>query len=186
MGLFQKLFGGKRPILNKSDVSDVEKVAQYVAWFAKNDNLIKSFLGRSSYLIFDEGYRPITGSDNDPEAHYSDIENLADWFVLKMYIDLNKTLKDCDKEEFAMFIDMLVHRSNETLSEAGEIAIKYNMNLERYIYEKEIAKIPNEKESSWFKLNYLSDNVLSAEGRILAWLYKEYYGEWYQPSKGTR
>ena len=31
-----------------------------------------------------------------------------------------------------------------------------------------------------FKVNFLDDCVLSAEIRILAWLYHEYFGEWYQ------
>jgi hypothetical protein len=89
-------------------------------------------------------------------------------------------LKDASKDEFRQFIDILDEASTETLTTAGEIATKYDLNFENFVYERKIEKIPARTEREWFKINYLDDNVLGAEIRIFAWLYHEYFGEWYQ------
>lgn len=179
MGFFKKLFSSKRPILKKMEIPDMEKVAGFVHWFIKNEPLVNVILNRSNNIIFNEGYRPKSGVQNNPESHNPNIGSLAEWFFTKIYIDLN-FLKDSSKEKFREFIDLLDEAGKETLTNAGNIGDKYHLNFENFVYEKEIEKIPEGSDREWFKLNFLDDNVLGAEIRILAWLYHEYYGEWYQ------
>jgi len=179
MGIFQKLFGSKRPILKKTDIPSFEKVAEFVAWFMKNDSHVRTISNPSSNIIFNEGYRPKSGTENSPESINPNINSLAEWFITKIFVDLNM-VKDASKDEFKQFIDLLDKASTETLITAGQIATKYDFNAARFVYEKEIEKIPAGEEREHFKVNFLQDNVLSAEIRILAWLYHEYFGEWYQ------
>ena len=91
-----------------------------------------------------------------------------------------KLLKNTDKREFKKFIDDLLKLGETTLSTAGNIAIKYGYKFENSTYENEIAKIPVGTERELFKVNFLTDNVLGAEARIMAWLYYDYFGDWYQ------
>lgn len=179
MSIFQKLFGSKRPILKTEDIPNFEKVAEFVLWFIKNEPIANAVSNRNSNIIFNEGYRPKSGTQNNPESINANISSLAEWFITKIFIDLN-ILKDASKEEFRQFIDILDEAGTETLITAGEIAAKYDLNFENFVYEREIEKIPVGTEREWFKINFLDDNVLGAEIRILAWLYHEYFGEWYQ------
>lgn len=179
MNIFQKLFSQKRPTLKKNDIPNFEKVAEFVIWFIKNEPIANAISNRSSNIIFNEGYRPKSGTQNNPESVKPDINSLEEWFIVKIFIDLNM-LKDANKDEFRQFIDILDEAGRETLITAGEIATKYDLNFESFVYEREIEKIPNGAEQEWFKINFLDDNVLGGEIRILAWLYHEYFAEWYQ------
>lgn len=172
-----------RPTLKKEDISNFERVSEFVNWFIKNEPIVNVFSGLSSNIIFNEGIRPIIGNSNDPEVFKDDINDLKEWFVIKIYIDLNNNLKNYNREEFELFIDLLNKNSEETLVIYAEIAMKYNFNMEKFVYMNEIKKIPNEHERAIFKVNFLSDNTLAAETRILAWIYHDYFNEWYQPKK---
>ena len=179
MNIFQRIFGQKRPAIKKDDIPNFEKIAEFIIWFIKNEPVVSTISNQSSNIIFNEGYRPKSGTQNNPESVKPDINSLAEWFIVKVFIDLNM-LKDATKEEFRQFIDILDEAGRETLITAGEIATKYDLNFENLVYEREIEKIPAGTEREWFKINLLDDNVLGAEIRILAWLYHEYFGEWYQ------
>ncbi|HUU41156.1 MAG TPA: hypothetical protein VMW42_09455 [Desulfatiglandales bacterium] len=179
MNIFQKLFGQKRPVLKKDDISNFEKVAEFVIRFIENEPIANAISNRSSNIIFNEGYRPKSGTGNNPESVKPDINSLAEWFTVKVFNDLNM-LKETTKDEFREFIDILDGAGKETLITAGEIATKYDLNFENFVYEREIEKILAGTERERFKMNFLDDNVSGAEIRILAWLYHEYFNEWYQ------
>lgn len=175
----KKLHSQQRFTLNKKDITNFEKVAEFVVWWIKNEPIASVISGRSSNIIFNEGYRPKLVNQNNPELVRQDINSLAKWFIVKVFIDLN-ILEDVAKDEFMKFIDILDEASEETLITAGNMGIKYDINFDNFVYEKEIEKISEESERNLFKANFLSDNVLAAEIRILAWLYYNYFGEWYQ------
>ncbi len=179
MGILQKLFGSKRPSLGKADIPSPEKVAEFVIWFIKNEPFVNVISNRSSNIIFNEGYRPRAGDVNNPESVNPNISGLAEWFITKTFIDLN-ILKDATKDEFILFLDMLGEVGDETLITSGTIGMKYGFKFENFVYEKEIEKIPAGPERERFKVNFLEDNVIGAELRLLAWLYHEYFGDWYQ------
>jgi hypothetical protein len=178
MKIFNKIFGSKRPVLPKEDISNIEKVMEYILWFIKNEPITNVISFPSSNIIFNEGFRPISEEYNDPYSINKDISNLIEWFVIKMYLDLNH-LCDASKDEFRIFIDFLDDQGTETLKAAGEISVKYDLNFENFIYKVEIDKISDENDKEIFKQNYLADNVIGAEIRILAWLYYEYFNEKY-------
>jgi len=173
MGIFQKLFGSKKPTLKRADIPSFEKVDEFVLWFIRTDPFVKTISYPSSNLIFNEAYR------RESDIFNRNIGSLSEWFVTKIFIDLN-TVKDFGKDEFRTYIDLLDKASIETLTIAGTIATKYDFNATNFIYEKEIEKIPSGEERECYKVNFLKDNVLAAEIRILSWLYHEYFGEWYQ------
>src|SRR4030066_597449 len=100
MGLIKKLFSPKRPTLAKADIGQVEKVAEFVVWFIKNEPIANAISNRSSNIIFNEGYRPmLVGTDNDTELLNPNISSLPEWFVTKMFITLNELIH-ASKEEF--------------------------------------------------------------------------------------
>jgi hypothetical protein len=179
MGFFTK----KRPVLVKEDIANFDKVAEFVIWFIKNEPIANTISGPSSNIIFNEGFKPLTGAKNNPELFKADIGSLSEWFIVKIFIDLNETLKNATKDEFEQFIDSLNKINGETLVTYAEIGIKYDIDMNNFVYRKEIEKIPEGSERMLFKGNFLSDNVLAAEIRILAWLYYNYFGEWYKPKE---
>ena len=99
-----------------------------------------------------------------------------------MFIDLNK-LQCVTKQEFLDFIDKLDDEGKETLMTGGLISVKYDLSFDNFVYEKEIQKIPIGEERDLFKSSFLSDNIIGAEIKILAWLYHEYFNEWYNISE---
>lgn len=185
MNIFNKLFGIKRPVLKRNAISDFEKVAEFVIWFIKNEPIANAISNRSSNIIFNEGYRPKLGAENNPKSVETEVNSLAELFIIKVFIDLNM-LKDTTKEEFRKFIDSLAEAGKKTLITAGEISRKYDLNFGNFVYDREIEKIPTGIERELFKINLLEDNVLGAEIRILAWLYHKYFNEWYQIEEKRR
>lgn len=172
----------ERPTLKKEDIPNVDKVAEFVMWFLTKEEICKAISSVSNRTIFGEGLRPLMGDSSDPEKIYPDTKSLTltAWFMFKVFFDLNNYLKNANKDEFELFIDMLNKISGETLVVYGEIGIKYKMDFNNFVYEKEVEKIPDEWERVVFKTNFLSDNVLVAETRILAWIYHDYFNEWYK------
>jgi len=173
-------FFNKRPSLKKEDISDADKVAEFVMWFLTNEEIVKAISNLSNRVIFGEGIRPLMGDSSNPEKIYPNIKSIIEWFMFKVFFDLNNYLKNAKKEEFELFIDMLDKISGEALVVYGDIGIKYKMDFNNFVYEKEIEKILDDQERAIFKTNFLSDNVLAAETRILAWIYQDYFNEWYK------
>lgn len=173
------LFSNRRPIINKNDVSDPQKVKDFVQWFLKHEKLVTTLLEPSNNIIFNEGYRPFYEEGSNPEEITKMITSLEGWFITKMFTDLN-LLQNAPKEDWRNFIDKLDKLGEKTLITSGELAIKYGLNTKQFIYTKEIVKIPPGKDLEIFKTNYLRDNVLGAEIRILAWLYLNYFNESYK------
>ena len=73
MNIFQKLFDTKRPIIKKEDIPNFERVAEFITWFIKNEPIANAISSRSSNIIFNEGYRPKSGAQNNPETVYPNI-----------------------------------------------------------------------------------------------------------------
>lgn len=183
MGILRNLFALKRPRLKRPDISNGNKVAEFVMWFVRNDPQVRTISSPGSNMIFDEGYRPILVNQRDLES-LAGANSLAEWFVGKLFIDLN-ILKESSKAEFEQFIDDIDKLSTQTLTTTAERGLKYSVDFQNFVYKREIQKFPVGPERELFKLNYLSDNVLASEMRILAWLYHEYFGEWYKVKKDT-
>lgn len=169
---------GGRPTLSRDEILDEDKTSEFVKWFIKNEPFANTITNRSSNIIFEAGHTPFVPLGYNPSKDKK-FDNLTDWFVAKLVQDI-KNLRNASKTEFKDFLDKLGNAGNKTLITAGEIAHKYDLNFEKFVYEEEIQKIPAGKERETFKKNFLDDNVIGAETRILGWLYHEWFEEWYK------
>lgn len=168
-----------RPTLIKSDIKNFERVSEFVQWFLINEPIVNALSNPSNNILFNEGFRPISNMVNNPEYFKTDYKSLSDWFIKKLYLDLNM-LQNSNKVDFSKYIDTLDDEGKKTLIICGQISMKYDLNFESFIYDKEIIKIPEGEEREQFKQYFLEDNIIGGEIRILAWLYHEYFGEWYK------
>jgi hypothetical protein len=178
MNILKKLLKPKRPILHKNNIPNFKKVATFVIWFIKHERVVNAITNESNNVIFNEGYRPASGTKNNPESAKHDINNLVEWFTIKLFTDLNM-LKDVAQEEFKQFIDMENEVSVKKLLILMELEKKYDINNENFDYNKEIEKIPVGDDREFFKLYKLIDNVSAAETRILVWVYHSFFNKWY-------
>jgi len=169
---------GGRPTLSRDEILDEIKTSEFIKWFIKNEPFANTITNRSSNIIFEAGHIPFVPLGYNPSEDKK-FDNLTDWFVAKLVQDI-KNLRNASKTEFKDFLDKLGNAGNKTLITAGEIAHKYDLNFEKFVYENEIQKIPAGEERETFKKNFLDDNVIGAETRILGWLYHEWFGEWYK------
>lgn len=171
--------GEIRMTISRDEVSDESKVKNFVNWWIQGDKFVKSIKNRSTSIIFNEGFCPKIIGKN-PWQYKNKYKNLSEWFIAKIYLDLQE-LKNYEKKEFKKFVDTLAE--DTSILVGGEIAYKYNLNFENFIYEVELRKIPTEEERKTFKKYYLDDIVISSEARILGWLYYEWFGEKYKPTE---
>lgn len=167
-----------RPFLSYSETFDENKTAEFVRWFIKNEPFANVISNRSSNIIFEAGNIPSVPFGYNPSKNKK-FDNLSDWFISKLTQDIKK-LKMVSQSEFKNFLDKLGEAGDETLIASGKIGVKYNLNFDKFIYENEVQKIPEGEERDIFKKNFLDDNVISAEQRILAWLYNEWFEEAYK------
>lgn len=169
---------GGRPTLSQDETLDEDKVSEFVKWFIKNDPFANVISNRSANIIFEAGYAPIVPLGYNPSKDKR-FDNLTDWFLAKLVQDI-KNLREASETDFKDFLDKLGDASSKTLITHGVIAHKYYLNFEKFVYEKEIQKIPAGKERELFKQNLMDDDILGAELRILGWLYHEWFGDWYK------
>jgi len=167
-----------RPVLSREETFDENKTNEFVKWFIKNEPFANAISNRSSNIIFEAGNIPSVPLGHNPSKDRK-FDNLSDWFVAKLTQDIKK-LKTASQSEFKDFLDKQGEAGNKTLITAGELAVKYNLNFDKFVYENEIQKIPAGKDRDLFKKNFLDDNVIGAEQRILGWLYHEWFGDWYK------
>ena len=144
--------------ISRDDVSNESKVKSFVNWWLQNDQFVNAIGNRSVNIYFKDGYYPKIIGKN-PEEYKKKYKNLPEWFIAKIYLDLQE-LKNCTKEEFKNFVDDLTN--DTSIMECGMIAYKYNLNMEKFVYEIEINKIPDGKERETFKQSSLDDDVISS------------------------
>ena len=96
------MFGQRRPKLIRNDIPNQEKVFTFLAWFIENDQNVKVVTNRSCNLIFNEGFRPRLIKDFGSKEIEYDCNNIIEWFLLRIYCDLNG-LKECHEKEFRAY-----------------------------------------------------------------------------------
>lgn len=177
MSFFRNLIGKSPPHISRVNLQDPQKCVGFLAWFMRNDPLVRIIAAPGPNAIFQEGFRP-PAHEQHTDALLSSVD-LADWFGRMMYINF-QLVSSMTKQEFVVFIDDLDSAGRQTLIMAGTLAGAFGLRLDQFIYNREILKIPEGAQRDAFKQNYLSDCVLGAEIRALTWLYHEWFGEWYQ------
>lgn len=170
---------GTRPTLSIGEVLDERKVTEFCMWFLINDSLAQ--IGRSCSIIFEAGQKPHVPFGYDPSEE-GKFDTLTDWFVAKMNQDIRQ-LSSASAPDFKAFVDKLNSAHWPALHAACLIAERYGLNFRRFVYERQIQKIPAGEERHAFKESLLNDAVIGAETRILGWLYHVWFGDWYEPSE---
>lgn len=130
----------KFPTLKKEDIPNFNKVAIFVKWFMKNDELV-TISNPSTNILFAEGYRPKSGMPNDLESINQNISSVEEWFITKIFLDLNM-LKDVTKEEFMQFIDILNEASIETLQQIPLIIAYWSRSVINFLIQSDTQQAP--------------------------------------------
>lgn len=163
------------PKFTNEDLSNETRVATFVTDFIRRDSQASQLLNPSNMAIFAQGYRPKIGIPHDPEANGHKFTDIQKYFIRKLYLDLN-SIHPLDQLTFQSFVDQVGRWADQTLICAGEISVKYNLNVEgRFNFETELTKVPDGPEREKFKQCWLNDFVLGTELRILAWIYGQLF-----------
>jgi len=190
---FKKNLPPKTTTENFTNIPHLERV---LLWFLQNDKQMQIINSKSVRILFEEGIRPTPDEDNNPDILVKKVNDpqgakpIERWLVLKAWLDLiiaKKTAENTHiglKEALDKRIDYIEKQTEKTLITAGEIALKYGLDVSLNLdLEVELSKIKTDKEKEDFKYNYLSDSLISSEARMLGWIYKELFNENYQIKK---
>jgi hypothetical protein len=171
-----------RPFVGRDAATD-DRISALVGWFMNKDPIARSLKNRSVTILFDAGYRPypMAGVPQEPV-----VKDLPSWFVAQVVADV-RSIRDSSREDFVRYLQSLDETAHKSLITVGEIAVEYGLEMENFVYEREIGKIPAGSVREIFKNNLLADCVTSARLRVLAWLYHAWFGDWYKPAidRGT-
>ena len=163
------------PEITKEDLPHQDRVAAFVSTFLERDAQARELLNPSNRAFFGEGHRPKIGVPHDPEASGKPIADIKAYFVRKLYLDLN-SIRPLDQPTFQAFVDQVNAWSGETLNCAGEIIMKYDLNVEgKFSFEAELAKVPIGPERENLKRCWLNDSILGTELRMLAWMHEKLF-----------
>lgn len=171
------LMFNQRPKFGINDYANQKKFQKTLIWFFNNDPQVKIIKQKTLQTLYKQGIRPKAGSRNDPQDYYSDVTDVTQWFVLKMMLNL-QLVKDFSQDEFMQFLDTYSEEASETIQIVGNLSIKHDLNVND-LNLKEISKIP-ESQRTTFMINYMDDCILSAELRIMAWIYYNSFGTHYK------
>lgn len=166
---------GDLPGFKNEDLPHQDRVAAFVTAFMERDPQARQLLNPSNRALFAEGYRPKIGVPHDPEAGGKSFADIKAYFTRKLYLDLN-SVRPLNQSTFQSFVDQVGRWGDETVICAGQISVKYDINVEgRFNFETELAKVPVGPEREEFKRCWLNDFVLGTELRMLAWIYGQLF-----------
>jgi len=165
------------PSLTREDCAEEVKVACLVHWFILYDPVVQPLGLKEANLLFQQGYLPPVMVGDDPARYSKKFRSLAEWFAVKILLDL-QSLRKASQNAFAVFLGRINQRAAAALAKAGETAASYGLSGNP-LKAKEIEKIPAGWRQEQFKKNLLEVNILTAEMRILGWIYHQWFGGWY-------
>jgi hypothetical protein len=165
----------------REDVPREERVAAFVDAFIDRDPQARGLLNPGNRTLFAEGYRPTVGVPNNPERGRVRFTDLRPHFIRKLYLDLN-AVRPLNQGSFESFVDQISYDSGQNLKCTVERAIRHAFNVERnFIFQKELAKIPNGPGRDQFNRCWLSESILGTEARMLGWIFRQLFGVPYNP-----
>jgi hypothetical protein len=163
------------PKFTNKDLSNETRVAIFVTEFIGLDSQASQLLNPSNMSLFAQGYRPKIGIPHDPEANGQKFTDIQKYFTRKLYLDLN-SIHPLNQSNFQSFVDQVGRWGDQTIICAGEISVKYDLNVEgRFNFETELAKVPDGPEREEFKQCWLNDLIIGSELRILSWIYGQLF-----------
>lgn len=192
MSFFSKLFKNKPPKTTFKNFTYIPHLERLLLWFLLNDPFFKTIKNKAVHTLFQEGWWGLKDNPNlvgiwlkEPEEQ----KTVERFLILKTWLDLITASKVAEKEEVELketlntIIDDLDKQGEKTLISTGKIAHKYNLDVGKLNLDSELPKIKSELEKISFKTDFLADAIISSEIRLLAWIYKELFGENYQIKK---
>jgi hypothetical protein len=157
-------------------IENEQKFAAFVMDFIQRDPLVADVLNPSNVMLFSEGYRPHIGVSNEPEVGEVKFNDIMPYLIRKVYLDV-RSLLPLDRSRFQAFIDSIISHSDSSFKGFLRIVMIYNLELRgQFNFESELSKIPPGNERETFKQCWLTDAVLSAEIRLLGWMFRELFG----------
>jgi len=159
------------PKIVKQNITDYNKINLLCDWFINNDTIGKEIQNRSTQILFKEGYRI-------DDINISEARSAAEYLSKRVFGHL-KELKQADKAQFEYYIDDIMNKNDRYFKQALLIGVKYNINYDHFVYEKELAKIKTKKELEEYKYSTFVDTLNTVEARILMWIYHDIFDEWY-------
>lgn len=166
----------------------IPHIESLINYFVNHEKQISLLNSTCIISLFQQGYIPISEAFNNPQKMSSidpniKIDNPQKWLLARLWLDLINLKNISEKTNISLdniFIDYLNNlglKTDQTLIAYGTIAQKYNINDLEKNWEEKINRLTSEKEKESFKTNYVSDTLLSAEVRIIAWIYKELFNK---------
>ncbi|GEM_PF-2634772 len=168
------------PSITREECAEEMKVACLVHWFILYDPVVQPLGLKEANSLFQQGYLPPVMVGDDPARYSKKFRSLAEWFAIKILLDL-QSLRKASQNAFAVFLGRINQRAAAALAKAGETAARYGLSGNP-LEAKEIEKIPAGWRQEQFKKNLLEVNILTAEMRILGWIYHLWFGGWYGQS----
>jgi hypothetical protein len=166
------------PAFHSEYIADEGRITDFVFAFLATDSRAGQLLNRSNLTLFAEGYRPqlALACDVTADPVFADLRT---YFARRLFIDLS-SIELSGEEELRRFLDKIGDASDKTTTRVCEIAESHDLDIMgRFVFEKEIVKIPAGAEREELKRNWLNDAFLSTELRVLAWVYHELFGRLY-------
>ncbi|MCM8768848.1 MAG: hypothetical protein NC911_04085 [Candidatus Omnitrophica bacterium] len=171
------------PVLTREECTSEAKVASFVHWFIIHDQAVQVIGLKEANNLFASGYLPEIVVGDNPAFYSKNFRSLAEWFAIKVLLDL-QSLRKADQKRFAVFLSRVNQRAARALASAGEIAARYKLTGNPFEPE-EIGKIPPGWRQDKFKKSLLEANILTAEMRILGWVYHLWFGGWYSQNSSV-
>jgi len=170
----------------------IPHLEQLLIWFVKNDKHISQIISESIQTLFKDGYRPESDEHNNPKLLEEQsngefkINNPIGWVSARLWLDLIYILQQSTKdrsnleEQFKTRLDYIEQGTEKTVIAAGNIGIKYEFDFNKFNLEKELSKVKSDQEKEIFKKSFLDDTLVSAEVRLLAWIYQDLFNKQYR------
>jgi len=178
------------PKTDEKNFISTPHIAKVVEYFISNEKQISLLESECLVSLFNSGYSPLIADEdfNNPKK-IEEIDNTATintpkkWLIARLWLDLinfrdisQKTNTPLNKI-ISDYLEILGKQTNKTLITVGLISKEYGIGDLDGKWESEINKIKDKSKKENFKINYVNDTLLSAEMRILAWIYKELFNK---------
>lgn len=186
-------FFNKPPKTTLDNLLEVIHLEKLLYWFLKKDAFFKTLKSDKVRNLFQQGYGIDVKSDTYTLFQKGPIEsrNIFKYLVTMLWsdiVDIVESMQSSEhkdrpaKEFFAEKIKFIGEEADQTIQIIFTISEKYSINPADF-KEEELSQL-NTSDNQKFKDAFVKDALLSSEMRILAWIYKDLFGETFEFTKG--
>lgn len=176
------------PKTNFQNFIMIPHIESLINYFINHEKQVSLINSDCIITLFQKGYVPASEEFNNPQKMSTidpsvKIDNPQKWLLSRLWLDLINLKNISEKTNVSLnniFVDYLNNlgpKIDQTLITYGTLAQKYNIDDLEGDWEEKINRLADKGERESFKINYVSDTLLSAEVRIIAWIYKELFNK---------